>query len=257
MLLGEHVLFDRFCLSLHLPPLLADWFLLLLKTLALYIWLWHTAPRRGLQAYQGGCLDGSGFCCVSWDCAAKLGRVVLTVNPCEGRRSGVCLWDGISLQQPRPIQQRSFWRTAYEQAARLWRGAMLLALAPARVGSRGCSEISACQCWLRTACKVQSTTSYRKLDIICVLWNIHEVQGTDFRCCRLAHLFHVLCTHWIRYTVVLHSCWFTLAVNVTSACLHIMCWSFSSWQLPGCFLCCITIENRRSYRINLCRIVFI
>lgn len=108
MLLGEHVLFDRFCLSLHLPPLLADWFLLLLKTLASYIWLWHTAPRRGLQAYQGGCLDGSGFCCVSWDCAAKWGRVVLAVNPCEGRRSGVCLWDGILLQQPRPIQHRSF-----------------------------------------------------------------------------------------------------------------------------------------------------
>lgn len=113
--------------------------------------------------------------------------------------------------------QKKFSRTAYEcsaggaqhglakarlglsarkgQPARVWRGTVLPAFAPARVGSSGCGEISACQCWLCIACKVRSMTLYRKLDIICVLWNIHEVQGTDFRCCTLAHLFHVLCTH--------------------------------------------------------------
>lgn len=90
------------------------------------------------------------------------------------------------------------------------------------------------------------------MDVICTLWNTHEVQGTDFRLCALAWfiLFHVLCTYRIQCIVVLHVCKFTLTINVTSECLYALYWSFSSWQLPGCFSCYSTIENHNSYKIN-------
>lgn len=104
-------------------------------------------------------------------------------------------------------------------------------------------------CFLRS--EVQYSF-FKKLDVICTLWNMHEVQGTDFRLCALAWfiLFHVLCTHRIQRIVVLHVCRFTLTINVTSERLYAVYWSLSSWQLPGCFSCYSTIENHNSYKIN-------
>lgn len=146
------------------------------------------------------------------------------------------------------------WELGWWQPAQVWHFMMMVSFRPALGGVqqavRGLSlPMLSLHCFLRS--EVQYSF-LKKLDVICTLWNMHEVQGTDFRLRALAWfiLFHVLCTYRIQCIVVLHVCKFTLTINVTSECLYALYWSFSSWQLPGCFSCYSTIENHRSYKIN-------